>query len=303
MSPSASAAWPSRDNQSPVAVASFLHNSPFLASTPTSGGWRESRDLSRTRPHSPAQRLQPLILGHKGAPQAAPENTLASLRAALELGADGVEFDVRPCRSGELVVIHDQTVDRTTNGRGRVIDLTLDQLKALDAGSWFDPRYQGERIPTLEEALEVVSRAALIDIELKIDARRLRAHIARRALEIVIERGLLDRVLFSSFDPFVLWYLRGLDPHARINLLLAPGRRTGLMRAWRPGQMRFDLLGPHHQMVNPAFVNKARANGDGLLAWTVDDPGEMRRLAELGIDGLIIDRPDLARRVLREEAS
>ncbi|MBI3286659.1 MAG: hypothetical protein HYZ68_01290, partial [Chloroflexi bacterium] len=283
---------------------SFLHNSPFFASAPTSGSWRESRGLSRTRPHSSALGgLQPLILGHKGAPQVAPENTLASLRVALELGADGVEFDVRPCRSGELVVIHDESVDRTTNGRGRVSSLSLSQLKALDAGSWFHPRFEGERIPTLEVALEVASSASLIDIELKVDVRRRRAHIGRRALGIVAERGLLDRVLFSSFDPFVLWHLRHLDPRVRTGLLLAPRRQAAWMRAWRMGETSFDVLCPHHQMLNPEFVGRARANGYGLLVWTISEPAEMRRLAQLGIDGLITDRPDLALRVLREEAS
>ncbi len=240
---------------------------------------------------------RPLILAHRGASAYAPENTLAAFRLAAEMGADGVELDVRLSADGVPVVIHDATVGRTTDGYGTVSQLTLTELQALDAGSWFSPDFAGQRLPTLQEVLEVLGDRLLFNVELKGSSWRDRG-LEAAVLAVIEAQGMLDRVLISSFDPFALRRMKRLAPRLPVALLYAPDLPLYLRRAWLAPLLPHEVRNPEHTMVTPKAMAWFRRHRYRVVTWTVDEPEEMRRLARLGVDGIITNRPDVARRVL-----
>ena len=162
-----------------------------------------------------------LNIAHRGASSAAPPNTLAAFEKAVELGADGIEFDVHLSADGVPVVIHDFTVDGTTDGSGRVAEMTLAQLEQLDAGSSFDPAFAGERIPTLVQVLETCGNRLLLNIELK-DLSLRDSGLERAVIAQVEQRGLGNRVILSSFNPFSLRRAKKIAPRIPVGLLYAP---------------------------------------------------------------------------------
>jgi len=245
-----------------------------------------------------SDRANPLNIAHRGASAAAPPNTLAAFKKARELGADGVEFDVRRSADGIPVVIHDPTVDATTDGSGCVTDMTLTQLKGLDAGFTFDPAFAGERIPTLEEVLETVGDELFLNIELK--TASVRDDGLAHAVVAQIERHHHDdNVLISSFNPFSLRSVKRIAPHIPVGILYTSDIPLPLRRAWLACLPPHEAHHPEHTMVNARFVARARRRGHQVNTWTVDDPAEMRRLIGLGVDGIITNVPDTLRRILK----
>lgn len=243
---------------------------------------------------------RPLNFGHRGAPEFAPENTLAAFEAARQMGADGVELDVSLTSDGVPVVCHNFTVDQTTNGRGRIRDLTVTQIKTLDAGSRFHPRFAGERIPTLQEVLEWAGDDMLLNIELKSLSLRDEG-LERAVLHLIQQYDLCERVTISSFNPFALRRIKMLDAEIQTGLLYAPALPIPLRRAWLRHLAQPNALHPHHTMVSPEYFYWARNRGYRVNTWTVNEPDEMRRLLRLGVDAIITDRPDLLRAVLLEK--
>ncbi len=224
--------------------------------------------------------MTPLFcIGHRGASGEAPENTLCAIRRALELGVDGVEVDVHVTCDGELVVIHDATVDRTTNGCGPVVGMTLETVRQLNAG-------KGEKIPTLWEVIEVVAGRAWLNVELKAKGTALRVveAVERAVRELGVPR---DAFTISSFDDEELALAAGRG--IPIGVLVA-GRRRGVCRLLR--RMKAASLHLSRRMVTPRRVAFARAMGVRLLVYTVNEPAEMERLAALGVDGIFTDFPD-----------
>jgi glycerophosphoryl diester phosphodiesterase len=242
-----------------------------------------------------------LNIAHRGASVAAPPNTLAAFEKAAELGADGVEFDVQLSADGVPVVIHDFTVDATTDGSGQVADLALAQLKQLDAGSYFDPTFAGERIPTLEEVLNAVGSRLLLNIELKTTSLR-DTGLAQAVVAQVEQYGLGDRVLLSSFNPFSLRRAKRIAPHIPVGLLYAPDLPLPLSRTWLAFLVPHEARHPEHSTVDAQTMAWARRRGYRVNVWTVNDPDEMRRLIGLGVDGIITDVPDVLRSVLESQA-
>jgi glycerophosphoryl diester phosphodiesterase len=241
-----------------------------------------------------------LNIGHRGASAAAPPNTLAAFEKAVELGADGIEFDVHLSADGVPVVIHDLTVDGTTNGSGRVADLTLAQLKHLDAGSTFDPTFAGERIPTLEEVLQRVGSRLLLNIELKTIS--LHDNGLEQAVIAQVEHyGLDDRVLLSSFNPLSLRRAKRMAPHVPVGLLYGPDLPVPLRQAWLAFAAPHEARHPEHKMVDAHYIAWAQRRGYRVNVWTVDDPDEMRRLIGLGVDGIITNVPDVLRSILESQ--
>ena len=237
------------------------------------------------------------IVGHRGAAGIAPENTLTSFREAVRIGSDWLEFDVRLSSDGVPVIIHDSTLKRTTNGRGPVRARPLTELRRLDAGSWFDTRFAGEKIPTLDEVLKLGSRVRL-NIEIK--ARSAPAgEVAQAVWSRVRQAGLEQRVLVSCFDLKVLRALRDLDAEARLGFPWQAGLRDPIRRATtlKCRMMLFDVAG-----LSEKKVRRCREVGLEVWVYTVNEPDEMRRVLDLGIDGLITDRPDLLARMVRREA-
>ena len=235
---------------------------------------------------------RPLNIAHRGASLVAPPNTLAAFRRAAELGADGVELDVHLSADGVPVVIHDFTVDGTTDGSGPVAAMTLAELKQLDAGRRFGAPFAGERIPTLEEVLEAVGGRVLLNIELKSTSPR-DTGLERVVIALVERHGLSQRVLLSSFNPISLWRAKRLAPHIAVGLLHAPELPFPLRRGWFGFLFRHEARHPEHTMVNARYKAWAERRGYRVNTWTVDEPSEMRRLIALGVDGIITNAPDV----------
>ena len=241
----------------------------------------------------------PLNIAHRGASAAAPQNTLAAFRGAMELGADGVELDVHLSADGVPVVMHNFHVDETTDGAGRIADKTLAELKELDAGSKFSPQYAGERIPALAEVFEVLEGKLLVNVELKSLGGPGSAPLVVAALEVIRRHDMDKHVLFSSFDPFALRTAKRLAPDIPAGLLYAPDLPIVLRRAWLASLFPHEARNPHFSMVTERTMRWYRAHKLRVNTWTVDDPTEMKRLIALGVDSIITDVPDVLDAMLR----
>ena len=240
----------------------------------------------------------PLIFGHRGASAYAPENTLAAFRLALEQGADGVELDVTLSADGVPVVIHDDTLDRTTTGKGPVSRMTLADLKTLEAGypAKFGGQFAGQRIPTLSEVFEACGKRPIINIELKRD-RSPGRQLARRVVDLIHAHGRQGRVIISSFQLSSLGRVKALDPELPVALLymlpvLGPRLAKCLAR-----RLPHEAHHPAARALTAADIVWCHQQGLRVNAWTLDDEPGLRRLALDGVDGLITNRPDLAVRV------
>lgn len=234
----------------------------------------------------------PAIWGHRGAMDFAPQNTLAAFGMALAQGADGVELDVHLSADGQVVVIHDDTVDATTNATGAVGATDLAGLRSLDAGSWFDPRFAGERIPTLLEVFELMPADKAVNVEIKSRWNLSRAdQLALVGLTVDVVRTCRREasVRFSSFDPRIIRHLARLAPELPRGLLMEKQRPWWLRLA--SGGLSMQAVHPEYGLVDAAFMEGARKCGWRVNVWTVNDPAEARRLAALGVDALITNRP------------
>jgi len=240
-------------------------------------------------------RNKPLNIGHRGASAAAPQNTLAAFRKAIELGADGVELDVQLSKDGAVVVIHDFSVDKTTNGTGRVAEKTLAELKALDAGSKFSPQFAGERIPTLSDVFDVLEGKLLVNVELKAPDRNRDTSLVAPVLEVVRTHGMEKRVLFSSFNHHVLRAMKQLAPGIPIGLLYAPHSPVYARRAWLDPFEPHEARHPHYSMLSAPIIGWYHRRGLRVNTWVVNEPDEMRRLIEVDVDGIITNKPDVLR--------
>ncbi|MEM1632469.1 MAG: glycerophosphodiester phosphodiesterase family protein [Thermofilum sp.] len=216
------------------------------------------------------------IVAHRGASGYEPENTLRAVRRAIEMRVDAVEVDVRVSRDGVPVVIHDESLERTTSGRGMVKDMTVVELKKLDAG-------KGERIPLLEEVLDEVKGKVVLFLELK----ELEAVVP--SLRLVEERKMLDQVLFISFDKVALSTVKARVPEAHIGLIYARPE-GGIVEAKRLG---CEFVLPHYRLATEKAVAFAHRMKLMVVAWTVDDPALAAELKGRGVDGVASNYPDL----------
>ena len=245
----------------------------------------------------------PVVYAHRGGSLLRPENTLAAFDHGLALGAAGLEFDVHFSRDGVVVVHHDQTLERTTNGQGAVAALTADQLSRLDAGAHF-PGFAGAvgGVPTLRDVLRRYPKAAII-IELKLNE----AELAHRTIDEVRAADAVDRVALGSFGSRVLRAARAYEPRIHTGSSREE-TRLFLYRSWcrwparHPRYQEFQVpeMAGSTRVVSPRFVRYAHEAGCAVKVWTVDEEADMRRLLAWGVDAIISDRPDVAVRVVRE---
>lgn len=249
------------------------------------------------------------VHAHRGGAGLAPENTLVAFRSAMAMSVEVLEMDLHVSADGEIVVIHDSTLERTTNGRGFVRNTPLAELQRLDAGSWFGARFAGERIPTLREVLETVRASGDNQVRLNLETKyepgapSSPPDFEARVVRLVSEVGMNRRVMIQSFHYPSLTRVKALDPSIlTISLRLAsdpPPDPVALVRA-----AQADIYSPNFRLATRAVIETLHRAGIPVVPWTVDNPAEMERLLEMGIgtlrgDGIITNYPDRLIQVLR----
>jgi glycerophosphoryl diester phosphodiesterase len=239
------------------------------------------------------------FLAHRGASGLAPENTLASFDMCLQWDPDYIELDVQRSRDGHLVVFHDPTLKRTSNGTGYLKDYTLAELKALDAGSWFDARFAGERIPTLDEVLKRYKGRVKLAIEIKYGSL-MYPGIEKEMLDAVLAADLLDDVVFSSFNWESMIQIKRMEPRAKTQIICLGHSKEFVSTAARYG---CSVVAIEHHYISPDIVADAKAQGIELIAWVVDDPAEQKRWIDIGVSQVTTNRPDRFAAVLRGDST
>ena len=237
--------------------------------------------------------MSPEIWAHRGASDVAPENTLPAFELAVRRGADGIELDVQRTADGHLVVCHDETVERTSDGQGAIVDLTLAQLRSLDFSAGMDG-FPGTRIPLLAEVLELMRPTnLLVNVELK-DSEEAYPGMADEALRLAADLGMSERVLWSSFNHQTLRAIRDADPDARTGVLVV----EPLVDIWHYAErLGAQAVHPYFRSLRfmPDAVDRCHAGGVQVNVWTVNTPEQLADMTALGVDAVISNVPDLGR--------
>ena len=247
----------------------------------------------------------PLIIGHRGASAVAPENTLAAFARAMLHGADGIEFDVRLARDEVPVVIHDATLERTGLAKARVSELTSDELRQIDVGSWFTGRasgrdidFSGEKLPTLRQVFEFFSdKSGLLYLEMKADAGG--AELATQVVRSIQRHTMHEQVIVESFDLTLIEQVKKLDAAIRTAALFEPklSQPLSLVRTMKPVELakyyRADEIALHHTLASHRLIGKAKEAGLSIVVWTVDNTQWIERARSLGVAALITNNPTL----------
>lgn len=238
---------------------------------------------------------KPLILAHRGSKGEAPENTLAAFKLAVTQESDGVELDVRLTKDNELIVIHDATIDRTSDGTGKVREMTLEEVQQFDAGSWFDEKFAGEKIPLLSEVLDVLPSHYLINIEVKDDYD---GAIDEPLLAFIQDQGDYDRFVVSSFDHKSVKRLKLAEPKLKIGLLYSNNIIDPVGYSKLAGVDVFSIH-PLARLITAEEVLQAEAAGKPIYTYTINEEAAMKDAIEKRIDGIITDYPARLKQVVR----
>lgn len=231
-----------------------------------------SHYLCRNAPHGT------WVVAHRGFSGRYPENTMAAFRAAVETGADAVELDVHLSEDGEVVVMHDGRLERTTSGKGELAHLTLDEIRSVDAGSWKSPAFAGERVPTLREVLAETALPIMVEIKPE------REELVRRTVEVITEADAVSRTIIASFSEANLRLAATMLPECERLALGKPKLERLLDLA--------HIAGPPFNDADGKLVNDLHRNDRALWAWTVDETKDIERMIRLGADGIISNWPD-----------
>lgn len=231
-----------------------------------------------------------LVFGHRGAKDYAPMNTIPAFELALQQGAVGIELDVHRSKDGYPVIVHDFTVDSTTDGEGKVIEKTLAELKDLDAGSWFDTKFTGLKVPTLDEVFEAVGDALLINVEIKsMDVET--DGVEQVVADCISRHNMGERVLVSSFNPATLKRFRAIAPEVMIGFLYTSGMEIDT-ESMIEG-FAHEARHPYFEMIDGDYMAWAKSNNYYVNTWTVNDPEKAKELKSLGVNCVITDAPDV----------
>ncbi len=237
-------------------------------------------------------------IAHRGASGHghAPENTLAAFQAAIDIGVDGVECDVHCTEDGQVVVVHDHTLERTTDSKGAIEKLTLEEVKKADAGSWFDPQFAGERVPTLGEVLKLTKGKVVTLVEIK------EKGAADKVIEEIEKARSTTEVVLISFHASALEDAQRINPRIP-RAFLAGGRkpikrRSAILDLVQEAAEHGGALDLGSKLVTPQLVREAHLRGVGVWVWTVDDEAEMEKLAAMGVDAITTNYPEKLNSVL-----
>ena len=227
-------------------------------------------------------------IAHRGASGRAPENTLAAFKSAIEFGVDAVELDLHGTADGEIVVIHDSTLDRTTDLHGCINETTLETIQSADAGGWFDAEFSGESVPTLTEALACIRKEAIAVLEIKDPL------IAEAVVAKIHETETLDAAVVISFHTRVLQTIRTLEPHIATGWLIGRHNKhvSPIELCRQLGELGSSLLNVNHELITAEFAYEIRRRGIALWCWTVDDIARMGEMQAFGVQGITSNYPE-----------
>jgi len=231
-----------------------------------------------------------IVFGHRGAKAYAPMNTIPAFELAYEQGAVGIELDVHRSKDGYPVIVHNFTIDETTNGEGTVTEKTLAELKAFDAGSWFSHKFTGIQIPTLDDVFDAVGQKLLVNVEIKF-ADQETDGVEQVVADCIRRHNMIDRVIVSSFNPYTLQRFNNIMPDMMIGFLYQANMEinTASVMEGYP----HDARHPYHEMIDEAYMTWAEENGFYVNTWTVNDPIRAKELQKLGVNAIVTDVPDV----------
>ena len=237
------------------------------------------------------------VIAHRGANRFAPQNTIESFRKAIEFKSDGIETDIQITKDGHLVLCHDSTVNRTSNGKGKISEFLLSDLRELDFGSWFGKKFRETKIPTIDDFLEFVKDSPLKILDIELKPRKDTEGFAQKILDKVDEYGLTDRLLISSFDINILNDVKRINPTVPVGILYPYPSDIVKRKLVSPFKFairnKIDYLLPHYSYVTEALIRKAHALDIKVAPWTVNKLETADRLIRWKADGLITDMPDV----------
>lgn len=246
------------------------------------------------------------VISHRGANRVAPQNTLDAFKRSILYKADGFETDVHMTSDGVSVICHNYSVNQTSDGKGDIAARTLEQLRKLDFGAYFHHSFRGTKIPTLEEFLTLSEKANLKVLNIEIKSPKNKDYIiADKIIEAVKEHNLFDKLLISSFDPDLLVYIKDIEENCKTGFLYSPDKPITYKQVLSD-QVGFaksigaDALHPHQWFVSAEMVEEAHENGIQVNPWTVNKEKDMKKLLSYGVDGLITDVPNIAKKVIEE---
>ena len=247
------------------------------------------------------------IIAHRGGAAIAPENTIAAIEKALDIGAGMIEIDVRQTKDSVVVVLHDGSIDRTTDGTGDIDDLLFDDLKDVDAGDWFTGAYKGQRIPTLEQVLDVVDGKARLLIEVKEGHKKYKG-IEERIVQAIHDKGAQSWCIVQSFERDVVTRVKAIDPTLTVLQLLVmkvPGLPILIEDSVKIGKLEgyedIDGIAINHRFINTRRLKKLKEEGLLVYVWTVNSREDMEVMIELGVDGIITDQPIELKKLLEKK--
>ncbi len=258
------------------------------------------RKERNTKPFTFAQ--YPLLFAHRGCSKTAPENTIASFKKVQEFGIPGVELDVQMCKGGEIVVVHDLNLKRTTGFDALVEETELTEIKKLDAGSWFGKSFNGEKIPTLDEVFKLLGTSVYYDIEIK-HTRKKHGELEKKLARKIHQWNFNDRVIISSFNPIAILGIRTADP--QLNTAIIYCSRESIPWWLRNGGGKYickpNILKPCKEKVNPLkmFIIK-KIQGYNIVSWTIDDPVLAEKNLDQGVNGIITNAPEDLIEIIRK---
>jgi glycerophosphoryl diester phosphodiesterase len=241
---------------------------------------------------------RPLLIGHRGYPAKFPENTLSAFEGAMQAGCDMIELDVTLTRDRKIVVIHDDTLDRTTTGKGPVRDHFFEEIKKLDAGSWFDARFAAERVPELSEVLKLTSGRCMLNIEIKesaFEADYPADAIEHQVVKLVQTSGAMDRVIISSFEKRILERMAAMDAPPAVAYISDHGADKDVLEMLL--KMKAFSWHPRFTVLTRDQVNMLHAAGLKIFPWTINTRAEAEKVLALGVDGLICNNLRVMRAV------
>jgi glycerophosphoryl diester phosphodiesterase len=238
-------------------------------------------------------------IAHRGASAYYPENTLPSFEGAIAMGADMVELDVQLTSDKEVVVFHDEKISRCTDGRGKIADHTLSELKKLDAGNWYGKDFKDTRIPTLAEVLGVCKNKIAVNIEIKTEAvsKMFFGGIEEKCLKIVKQSGMREHIVFSSFDPRAIMHLKQIDNNVTAAVLFEKKHYGSKLPSDIIESLGADAFNCSGTEFNKKWLADVKLNNIPVNIYTVNDAKNMRRFLKIGVSGIFTNNPDILKRV------